>query len=326
MNPARHFERTSKEYIILSLSLMAAVALFPFSLHRIMTHDWAIAALDITLLSLSLYLFVYVYKTRKTDFPSLMLSFVFLFGEVASVALKGTSQVVWVFPCTVGIYYLTSIPRAAAINGTALILIYSLAHRDFSGLERTAFLIALIATNLFTIVFAARNQIQKKQLEELTLIDPLTAVHNRRAFENFLDELDIKGGSGKRHQSIILLDVDHFKKINDEHGHLAGDDALIRLISLIQTQIHADENIYRIGGEEYVISPLDLDLSTTFEFAERLRKIIEHSNVNEKLGLTVSIGVAELRDNEPAREWVRRADQALYEAKQNGRNQTRSAE
>lgn len=326
MNPARHFERTSKEYIILSLSLLSTFALLPFTVHRLLTKDWFISALDIFLMSVTAAVFVYTYRTRKTEYPSLVLALLFVIGEVATVAIKGPSQIIWAYPCAVGIYYLSSITRASILNGISLVLLYLLVHEDLRGVERAGFLLSLIATNLFTAVFAIRNSIQKKQLEELTLRDPLTGVNNRRAFENYLDELDILGRPKDMQCSLIILDVDHFKQINDQHGHMAGDDALVRLVTLIQTQLHSDEKIYRIGGEEYVIAPLNLDLSNTFDFADRLRKIIQHSNVNEKLGLTVSLGVSSLKENEPSREWLRRADQALYDAKRNGRNQTKKAE
>lgn len=326
MNPAAHFERSSKEYLILSLSLVSSVALFPFIVHRLITEDWGIAIFDLALMASTLTLFLYVYKTRKTDIPSLVLALVFMAGEVTSVAIKGSPQLVWTFPCTVGIFYLTTAPRAVAINATAAVLLFSLIHSSTEGLALGAYVLALVATNIFTAIFAIRNSIQKAQLEELTLKDPLTGVHNRRAFENYLDEQDQIERSEEQKQSLIMIDIDHFKMVNDKHGHLAGDDTLVRMVTLIQTQLHSEEKLYRIGGEEYVIAPIKMDLDSTFDFADRLRKIIEHSNMNEIMGVTVSIGVATCERSEPAREWVKRADQALYSAKNSGRNQTQKAE
>ncbi len=326
MNPARQFERTSKEYIVLSLSLMTALALFPFTVHRIVTEDWLIAGFDAVVMTLAISLFTYTYKTRKADVPSLCLAFLFIAGELLSVVLKGQTQILWAFPCTVGVYYLTTALRALFMNSVAIIIFFMLVKDDLQGVERAAFVLSLVATNVFTLVFAVRNSIQKKQLEELTLKDPLTGVHNRRAFENYLDEMDLKDRAGSVEQSLIMIDVDHFKKVNDVHGHLAGDNTLRRLVTLIQTQLHSDELIYRIGGEEYAIAPIRLNLKNTFDFAERLRKIIEHSNIHEDDGITVSLGIAALRGREPAREWVSRADHALYDAKRRGRNQSQMAE
>lgn len=326
MNPAAHFERSAKEYVILTLSIVGPIALFPFTIHRLATQDWAIAAFDTAMLTAMLALFTYVYKTRKTETPSLILALVFMAGEVTSVAIKGAPQIVWSFPCTVAIFYLTTVPRAIAINAVAAVLLYALLQGSTEGVTLSAFLLALFATNVFTAVFAIRNSIQKTQLETLTLKDPLTGINNRRAFENHLDDLDLTTRDQEQSHSLILMDIDHFKKINDKHGHLAGDDTLVHMATLIQTQLHSDEKLYRIGGEEFVIAPIKMDLNSTFQFADRIRKIIEHSNMNEKMGVTVSIGVATCKRAEPAREWVKRADQALYQAKNNGRNQTQKAE
>lgn len=321
MNPALRFERSSKEYIVLSLSLFTVVALIPFTAHRFITQDWLIGGLDLFLVSVCVAVFLYTYKTRKTDIPSLFLALLFVTGEIATVAIKGSSQILWAFPCTVGIYYLTTILRASVINLIAVLMLYVLVRDDLEGIERASFALSLVATNIFTVVFAARNRIQKRQLEELTLKDPLTGVHNRRAFELYLDELDEVTRSEKPH-ALIMLDVDHFKNLNDRHGHLTGDDVLVRLVALLQTQLHSDEKVYRVGGEEYIIAPINLSLENTYEFADRLRKIVENSKLNEQLGVTISVGVATLELNEPSRTWVARADQALYEAKNKGRNQT----
>lgn len=294
--------------------------------HRLVTEDWLIAGLDVFLISVSTAIFVYTYKTRKTEYPSLVLAILFVIGELGTVALKGSSQVFWAFPCTVGVYYLTSVPRAVAMNALAIVVFYLLIDSMLIGVELAGFLLALVATNLFTIVFAVRNQIQKKQLEQLTLKDALTGANNRRAFENYLSELNLIENRKELEQSLIMLDIDHFKLLNDEHGHLTGDEVLVKLVTLIQTQLHTEERIFRIGGEEFAIAPLKMNIDNTCDFANRLRKIIQHSNLNEKLGVTVSIGVASLRENETASEWVRRADQAMYSAKRDGRNKTVTAD
>lgn len=316
MKPTSHLERSSKEYIILGLSLMSAVSLFPFTVHRLMTEDWDIAALDGFLMLVAASLFAFVYKTRKTATPSLVLSLLFLCGEVVSVMLKGSSQLVWVYPCTVGIYYLTSIPRATAINLVALILVYALVRNELNNVDSAAFLLSLISTNIFTIVFAARNQIQKKQLEELTLKDPVTGVSNRRAFENYLDQLDIYDRDNSRNKALIMFEVENLRELTDIHGHANAEDALMRLVTLLQTQLHSDEGIYNIGTEQYVIAALNLDINSALEFTERLQKIIEHSKVNDKLTLKVNFGVSELKQSESSRDWVRRADQDLCERKE----------
>ncbi len=325
MNPHLKFERSAKEYVILALSLAASIGMLPFAVHRIATQDWGIAVLDTFSVSAMLCMFAYVYKTRRTETASWLLALLFLATEVFTVALKGPGQIVWSFPATVGIYYLVSAPKAIVINFAGMTAIYLLTLKSLKGAEQGAFLVSLFATNVFTIVFAVRNSIQKRELEKLTLKDPLTGVNNRRAFELFLDTFDTLKTDPHQHASLIIFDLDHFKRVNDQHGHVAGDKALAKIVTLVHTQLHHDEKLYRIGGEEFVIAPLNLDLAAAFDFAERLRKIIEHSSVNDELGLTVSLGVADYQNAEAARDWLHRADEALYEAKRAGRNQCAKA-
>jgi len=322
MNPALHFERTSREYIIITLSLFSAVAIFPFIVHRLIIEDWFMAGLDTLLMSASAIIFVYTLKTRKIEYPSLALATLFVIGELATVTVKGPSQIFWAFPCTVGIYYLVSLPRAIAMNMFVILAFFILLQRSMPGIELAAFTLALVATNSFTIVFAVRNQIQKKQLEKLTLKDPLTGANNRRAFEYYLAEVNLQGEREHREQSIMLLDIDDFKAVNDEHGHLTGDEVLSRMVTLVQTQLHTEEKIYRIGGDEFAIAPLKMSLENTCAFANRIGKIIQHSNLNENLGVTVSIGVATLKPDETANDWAQRADHAMYSAKRDGKNKT----
>ncbi len=325
MNPILNFERSAREYVILSLSLATILSLLPFTVLRYMTQDWAIAVLDSITLSIMIGFFVYVYKTRKTKVAGFLLAIVFLATEIVTVSLKGPTQLVWCFPATVGIYFLVDTPKAAMINALSLLSVTLIAESGMTAASVAAFVISMIATNVFIIVFAMRNQIQKRQLEELTLKDPLTGVHNRRAFDHFLDEFDQNRGLQDIAPSMIMLDIDHFKTVNDKHGHLAGDETLVRLVTLVKTQLHHDEKIFRVGGEEYVIAPLNMNLSTCVDFADRLRKIIEHSNISEKLGITISLGVAQYSKTETGRDWVKRADTALSEAKSLGRNQTKAS-
>lgn len=172
----------------------------------------------------------------------------------------------------------------------------------------------------------------KRLQEELTRLaaqDPLTGIANRRHFLECAQSEIIRAGRFGTPLAVLMLDVDHFKAINDEYGHAAGDDALKALTEICGATLRETDLFGRLGGEEFgVLLPGD-DLHAANEAAERLRQAIAQTRVTVgaiTIGLTVSMGLALLRDGEKSIDTaLSRADQALYTAKQTGRNRVVSA-
>jgi diguanylate cyclase (GGDEF)-like protein len=134
----------------------------------------------------------------------------------------------------------------------------------------------------------------------------------------------------KRHNepaSLIMLDADHFKKVNDTHGHEAGDQVLRQLADTARAQLRTEDVFARLGGEEFVVLAPDTSIQGAMELAERIRAEVEARHVPVKggrLAFTISLGVAQTLEQDTDLEaTLRRADLALYEAKENGRNQVR---
>ena len=180
-----------------------------------------------------------------------------------------------------------------------------------------------------TAVETAHDVRRVAALEIQTLLDPLTGLYNRRYLDDRLRQEVERAQRYGLPLSVLLLDVDHFKRVNDTWGHLVGDAALIALGQLLRNAVRPQDIAVRYGGEEVVVVTPDTDLSGAEELAERLRRTIMETvlvaadgNLNrEALRLTVSVGVAVLRlDNDAAQNLLRRADSALYAAKRAGRN------
>jgi diguanylate cyclase (GGDEF)-like protein len=168
----------------------------------------------------------------------------------------------------------------------------------------------------------------KKQNEELrvsTLTDPLTNVFNRRYLDCRLTEEVAKGHRYGHELSFLMLDIDHFKAVNDELGHGVGDVALIQLAELLSDAVRSTDMVARYGGEEFCIMLTGTSIEKASDKADRIRESIaqhrffeDHPNRN----LTVSIGIAANQDcPKGIEELMHKADQALYEAKHRGRNQ-----
>jgi two-component system cell cycle response regulator len=233
--------------------------------------------------------------------------------------------------------------RAAdATHETPLLLIASAGQRAsvLRGFDLGANDWLLRPIDLNELRVRARNQIRRKiyqdrlrddlgQALQLALIDPLTGLHNQRYFNrHLLGLLDVGQPSGL---AVMMLDVDHFKMVNDQHGHAVGDHALRLIARTLRDNTRAFDSIARYGGEEFAVVMPGSDLEDAVAAAQRLRSAVEEAVFEPTPGhraqLTVSIGVACLNGSGGSAEHLMRAaDDALYTAKRAGRNRVSVAE
>jgi two-component system cell cycle response regulator len=189
------------------------------------------------------------------------------------------------------------------------------------------FQIGTSTTFKFSIADELEAAVQRK-LVEAALREPLTGLYNRRHFqERFAAEVAVAHRHG-RPLSLLLADVDHFKRVNDKHGHLAGDEVLKTVARALTQGIRIEDILARFGGEEFVVLAREADAAAAMALAERLRQLVEvaqtcwESGDDVPIGIpvTVSIGVAQLGPDQNERDLFQRADGAAYEAKKLGRN------
>jgi two-component system, cell cycle response regulator len=188
-----------------------------------------------------------------------------------------------------------------------------------------------------TVKFAVADDMEaavQRKLAEAALREPLTGLYNRRHFqERFAAEVAVAHRHG-RPLSLLMIDVDHFKRVNDKHGHLAGDEVLKTVARALQQGIRIEDILARFGGEEFVVLAREAELEEALSVAERLRQLVEVAqtrwdsngeSVPVGITVTVSIGVAQLGEEETERDLFEAADQAVYRAKKNGRNRVVTA-
>jgi len=173
----------------------------------------------------------------------------------------------------------------------------------------------------------ARDVTDKKEmvriLQELATTDPLTGAPNRRAFTERFDEEIRRCRRYKSTLSLLMIDIDYFKRINDNHGHDSGDMVLKSFVEMCRTSLRETDFLGRLGGEEFGVLCIESSLAGARTAAERLRRNIESSPTFVKgldIRITVSIGVSSLESEDTANSMMNRADQALYDAKRRGRN------
>jgi diguanylate cyclase (GGDEF)-like protein len=163
-----------------------------------------------------------------------------------------------------------------------------------------------------------------EEIYRMTIVDGLTQVHNKRYLYEALEREIIRARRHSRDLCFLMFDIDHFKKINDMHGHLAGDYVLKELARVVQARIRRDEVFARYGGEEFAIVLPETELNGAFALAESIReKVGEHRFVfqGEPIRVTISVGVSQLQEaDRTATDLIRRVDERLFEAKRSGRN------
>lgn len=164
---------------------------------------------------------------------------------------------------------------------------------------------------------------KNKKLEILSTVDPLTNLYNRRHFEK---QVKYEASINRRYQhqaSLILIDIDHFKMVNDTYGHQTGDAILVEIGKMLSSSVRESDTVCRFGGEEFMILASHTDIDGAMVLANRIRAMIENHLFLEdktKLYITVSIGVTRLVHDDFERSY-QLVDEALYEAKDQGRNQ-----
>jgi two-component system, cell cycle response regulator len=176
--------------------------------------------------------------------------------------------------------------------------------------------------------FLAGGNVEAEYHEEiyrLTIIDALTQIYNQRYLMEFLEREVLRTSRHGRPLSILIFDIDRFKSINDEMGHLVGDYTLRELAACVRKMVRREDLFSRYGGEEFVVVLVETNHKQALEAAERIRALVEKHTFRfeqQSFNLTISVGVAECPTDGSATciELIKKADENLYEAKRNGRN------
>lgn len=186
----------------------------------------------------------------------------------------------------------------------------------------------LLETLLCCLIYPLKNASAYQQALKMAYTDPLTKTSNRAALNDVLNREITLANRNSRELSLIFLDIDHFKSINDSHGHDCGDLALASVAKWIKESIRSSDIVFRFGGEEFVILLSDSGIDGAQLLAERIRANIENHTLAygmKTLNITASLGISSLQGNDTVNDLVKRADDAMYLAKQTGRNRVQAA-
>lgn len=181
----------------------------------------------------------------------------------------------------------------------------------------------MLESLLCCLIYPLRNATLFHQALQMAYTDPLTQTHNRAAFNDMLLREMKRANRCEQHLSLVFVDVDHFKDLNDEHGHDCGDLALASIAGWVKDSVRGSDIVFRYGGEEFVILLVDTHQDDAAIIAERIRMGIESHTLAygmSVLNITASLGISSLKGDDDAESFIKRADTAMYKAKQLGRN------
>lgn len=318
----RKESRSTEESIILIISGAIAAFLLPFVLLRFQQGEVPVALLNSAAVAVTGGLFFHVLITHQTLIARWGLSILSVIVMTSTIALKGHEQIVWVYPALTTVFFLLSPKTAGLVCLAFLTNVIVMIWPSVDNVFILKLSVSAGATLLFCYAFASRMRTQQIFLEQMATSDPLTAVGNRRALEEkLLKTIKRLRRYPEQTSSLIVMDLDHFKTINDNYGHAVGDEVLKQFTQVIHGRIRKTDNLYRFGGEEFVVVLENTGLEIATQLAETLRKAVAQARwPTDNTKITMSAGAAQFNGRETAYEWMARADTAMYDAKAQGRN------
>lgn len=286
--------------------------------------ETAIAVVGLLMLAVSLLLAVWRTPPTAVLLASFPVGILLVSGLVAVAKPLALIPVFYIWPVALSAYFLQR--RHVVLNFLVMVVAFGIALVGF--VEPAARVVELGSVIAAGAVIGVLIVTLKERLDEalgrlrlLATRDPLTGALNRRAFQEALDGAVARAVRSSGACAVAILDIDHFKRINDEHGHAAGDEALRHLVTLIGRRARAGDVLGRLGGEEFGVLLDGADAAGAQRYAQDLRAALADARRDDVPPFTISVGVAELADGDGSADgMLLAADRAMYAAKENGRD------
>lgn len=306
----------------LGVSSAAFLILTPFTINNIF-HDrllLALFTLAITLLCAVNAWFGFRGKYHA-KLNLLGMAPVITVGVMAAINELGMAGSYWGLLGALSFYLILPENQAKIANIIFIILVCPIAWITLDPAIAWRFFAVLFGVSFSTYISISEIYKQHYKLKELAITDSLTGLHNRSQLKSILEQSIHQSSRSKTAMTLIMLDLDHFKRINDELGHDAGDLVLRTIGSFLNQQFRESDTVFRIGGEEFLVLLHNADLSGGMMVAEKLRVDMETLSLGVEHNITASIGVSYLQPEMGWKEWMKECDENMYRAKFRGRNQ-----
>ncbi|WP_246191850.1 GGDEF domain-containing protein [Pseudoxanthomonas gei] len=316
----KRFDHNSQLRIITLLGSATSFTLSLFAVYRMATGRWPAAAVDLAIALLIGGTVVHALRSGRAVGAGAFLCVVNSIGCAVACAIIGPTAAPWIYLVLMTNFFITGAKQAIAFNLLLTATVLLLPGMYSQQIDRVSAAVTAALVTLFAYLFALRVSSDHQQLEELASLDALTGLSNRRMMESALDEALQERRVGARHYGLLIIDIDHFKDVNDTYGHAAGDAAIADLAAILKFEMRRHDHVYRFGGEEFVVLLVVDDHAGLRAASERLRQAVRNGLRGPGGRITVSLGGAMVGDEERWQDWFSLADAALYQAKNGGRD------
>lgn len=233
----------------------------------------------------------------------------------------GISSVYWFFPVVIGLVFILPQMTSLIFNSLILVGVAWLAFDKLEFIEAFRLVCSLFLNIIITYLVAAHIAKLHHAIKQESIRDPLTGALNRRQLDIHLTQCRHRFEREHKPACILMIDIDHFKSINDTFGHYIGDQVIINLVDTIHTYYRKQDLLFRIGGEEFVLLLPNTAQSDAIIVANKINNYLKSADLLANYTVTASIGIAEINaqiDSTDA--WLKLADHYMYEAKNSGRD------
>ena len=314
-----------KRQIVYHLHFWAFVAVTPLAMVQWRQGN-ALLALLLILFGLNAVVVIALLRFRSIYFlQGRLFPILAVVCAVYSTTINGHAGLYWAYPAAAALFFLLPLREATASNAVFVASMAAVSFISFPEADFWRITFSLALTCLFVMIFAWLVGRLQAELTRLATTDPLTGCLNRSQLAEILNGQIQMRERYERVSSLILLDMDCFKTINDRWGHLAGDRVLQELPARLRRRLRENDRLFRIGGEEFMLVLPETRQKDAEKVARELLTSISARPFIEDIQITASASLAEVDKGETWSVWLNRADQALYEAKTRGRNQLATA-
>lgn len=308
--------------ISMYLALVCIVFLTPFAVNNFIQDRFLIGLAAVAIVGI-FACNAYNIAVRGKFYPALTLLalvpavVVFL---IMAISNQGIIGVLWCYPAVLAFYFMLPERKAWLANTVILGSTLPVVWASFEPELASRVIATLAIISVLSAVFLRVINDQQQMLREQAITDPLTGVLNRKLLQTSLEEAIQQNDRAGLPMTLIALDLDYFKRINDTHGHDAGDAVLKGVGQLLRERCRRVDKVFRMGGEEFLVLLYNSNTNNGIGTAEEIRLAVNALSSPDGAPVTISVGVASLEPDEDWRCWIKRSDQNVYQAKRDGRN------
>jgi diguanylate cyclase (GGDEF)-like protein len=309
-----------RDRIALVMSTLSAVLLLPFTVNHFLAGRLLLGGMILAAQAMMAVNAWSLRQGRAAPVPFWLMMLGFMAGVCESIHRLGLAGTYWAFPTVLVCYFMLQRRLALLLSLLMLLVSTGLVWQVLGTSVAVRFGATLgLTLILVNVVLNVLADLQRALVHQ-TLTDPLTGAYNRRHLAQQLGQLARPASDVYGMNALLAIDIDHFKTINDKHGHAAGDAVLVSCVAALSARKRQSDMLFRTGGEEFVLLLPRTSAQDAQQVAEALRARIASTELLPDHPITVSIGVGVQQPQHNPDTWLRAADQALYLAKRKGRN------